>query len=63
MAIGKSGKVVVELDPDFKRRLHSALAADGLTMKEWLLLAAESYLDSRHQPELPFSATPSGGAR
>ena len=55
MAVGKSGKVVIELDPDFKRELRAAIERDGLTMKAWFIRAAEQYLATRGQTELMFS--------
>lgn len=44
MSIGSSGRVVVELDPQLKRQLYSALAAKGMSLKEWLVLNAEQFL-------------------
>jgi len=45
MAIGKSGRIVIEISPDAKRRLYSQLASDGLSLKDWFSQAAESYLE------------------
>lgn len=44
MSIGSSGRVVVELDPELKRQLYSALAARGMSLKEWLMLNAKQFL-------------------
>lgn len=44
MSIGSSGRVVVELDPQLKRQLYSALAARGMSLKEWLMLNARQFL-------------------
>jgi hypothetical protein len=44
MSIGSSGRVVVELDPQLKRRLYSALTAQGLSLKDWLIQNAERFL-------------------
>ncbi len=49
MAVGPSGRVVVDIDPEIKRRLHSALAAEGRTLKEWFVDMCEAYLESRSQ--------------
>lgn len=46
MAKGQSGRVVIELDPSLKRTLHSALAANGVTLKDWFIDQANSYLSS-----------------
>ena len=48
MSRGPSGRIVVEVDPALKKRLHAALALDGTTLKDWLRKQAEAYLTS-HQ--------------
>jgi hypothetical protein len=35
MAIGKSGRVVIEIDAQLKEQLHKAVKMQGKTMKEW----------------------------
>ncbi|WP_263078212.1 hypothetical protein [Endozoicomonas sp. Mp262] len=37
MAVGNSGRLVIELDPELKLQIRRALKKKGLTMKEWLL--------------------------
>ena len=54
MAIGKSGKVLIEIDTELKQELYGALRRDGLTMKDWFLRNAKDYLATRAQPELVF---------
>jgi hypothetical protein len=44
MAIGRSGRIVIEVDPERKARIHAALKARGLTLREWFLLKAETEL-------------------
>lgn len=34
---GQSGRVVVDIDPEEKRRLYSALSLKGTTLKEWFM--------------------------
>jgi len=53
MAIGESGRVVVELDPALKRELHSALREDGRNLKDWMIENANLYLETRQQSSLP----------
>ena len=60
MAVGTSGRVVVEIDPDLKRALHAALRLDGLSMKDWFLTSAHTYLEARQQPELKFEVDDNG---
>ncbi len=54
---GKSGRIVLEVDPAFKHRLHARLASDGLTLKDWFVERAEAYLedDESVQLALPMS--------
>lgn len=53
MSIGQSGRIVIEVEPETKRRLYSALGKEGLTLKEWFLRAAEAYIDNSPQLSLP----------
>ena len=52
MPVGTSGRVVVEMDPELKQLLYSALEKDGLTLKDWFIRNATSYLDQVVQPSL-----------
>jgi len=44
---GNSGRIVIEVDPDLKRRLYSALAMKNLTLKQWFIELAERQLAAR----------------
>ena len=63
MARGQSGRLVVDVGPAFKRRLHAQLAAEGRTMKEWFLEQAERYLDHAIQQTFPWGASSSPSDR
>jgi hypothetical protein len=52
MSIGSSGRIVIEIDPSFKRELYSALARDAKTLKEWFLESAQGYVESGRQSGL-----------
>ncbi|MFT0533747.1 hypothetical protein ACMHYJ_13115 [Castellaniella hirudinis] len=52
MSIGSSGRIVVEIDPDLKKDLYSALVKEGLSLKEWFLRGATSYLEHSSQLQL-----------
>jgi hypothetical protein len=52
MAVGKSGRIVLEVVPEMKQRLYSALALERKTLKEWFVLVAEEYILSQRQPRL-----------
>ena len=52
MAIGDSGRVVLEIDPDFKREFYGTLTREGLTLKQWFLQQAQSYMEQTQHPML-----------
>lgn len=54
----KSGRVVIEIEPHLKLALHAALAADGISLKEWVVRQALDYLDGHVQPQLSLVAEP-----
>lgn len=58
MAVGKSGRIVLEVEPEMKRRLYSALAFERKTLKEWFILVAEEYIRSQEQPSMFGSSKP-----
>ena len=48
MPVGKSKRIVIDVDDvDLKRRLYSALAENGQSLKDWFVAAATDYLDAR----------------
>ena len=52
MSIGNSGRIVIEVDPIIKRHLYAALTRDGVSLKEWFLNNAHTYLASANQLQL-----------
>jgi len=52
MAIGESGRIVLEIEPKLKRELYSSLALENKTLKEWFIALAEQHIKRRQQPEL-----------
>jgi hypothetical protein len=55
MAVGTSGRVVVEIDPELKRELYTALAREGLNLKVWFLRNIDSFLADQAQLRLALS--------
>jgi hypothetical protein len=55
MAIGASGRIVIEADPELKQLLHAALQKDGITLKDWFTEQARKYLYDDRQLALDFS--------
>jgi DNA (cytosine-5)-methyltransferase 1 len=47
-----SGRVVIEIDPSIKKKLHASLALSGTTLKEWFSSVAEQYSSGADQPSL-----------
>lgn len=60
MARGSSGRLVFEVDPAMKRRLHARLAEEGRTGKDWLVEQIERYLSQPVQEHLPFGRATGG---
>ncbi len=52
MARGKSGRVVLEIDPELKRQLYATLENKQQTMKDWFIKEAESLITGSKQPTL-----------
>lgn len=52
MARGKSGRVVLEIDPMLKKDLYTVLADRGETMKDWFVREARSLVYEHTQPSL-----------
>jgi hypothetical protein len=52
MAIGDSGRVVLEIEPLLKRRLYAALQLERTSLKDWFIARAEQYVQSQQQPGL-----------
>lgn len=55
MSIGNSGRIVVEMEPELKRQLHSVLRLEGKNLKSWFLENVEELLEQHGQQQnLPF---------
>ncbi len=50
MAIGESGRIVLEIDPELKRKLYSTLALENKTLKEWFIALAVLHIETQQQP-------------
>jgi len=49
MAIGKSHRIVIEVEPGIKQEIYAALSLKGMTLKDWFLeQAAKSLLQVDH---------------
>ena len=52
MARGESGRIVIEIAPEAKKRLYVALALSGSTLKDWFLKQATAYCEETSEPSL-----------
>jgi hypothetical protein len=52
MARGKSGRIVLEIDAELKRKLYSVLENEQQTMKEWFVKEAEVFIYEHNHPFL-----------
>ena len=56
MAQGSSGRVVIDLEPEFKQILHETLKSKGISLKQWFLEQAETLCEEHRQPPLALVA-------
>lgn len=54
MAIGKSNRIVIDLDPKLKRELYSILTKRGLTLKDWFEEEARQFINKKSNKK-PYS--------
>lgn len=54
MPIGKSGRIVIEIDPELKRALYQSLGKDDSNLKEWFLGQVNVYLSGKSQTVFKF---------
>jgi len=53
VARGKSGRVVVDVDPALKARMYVALAQHDLTMRDWFMQRAQELVGTRKKSASP----------
>jgi hypothetical protein len=58
MAVGPSGRIVIEVDPELKRELYNCLSSDQLSLRQWFLETARQYLATRGQLSLDLKLSP-----
>lgn len=60
MVIGKSHRMVIEVDPDFKKEIYKQLKSRGLTLKEWFTNQVEAELLNEQKPVKTTTKGPKG---
>lgn len=48
---GESGRIVVDIEPELKRRIYSALSLSGGTLKDWFVRVAEELCEEIRKPK------------
>ena len=51
MAIGESGRVVLEIETELKKKFYACLALEQITLKDWFIKAIEEHMKNNH-PEI-----------
>lgn len=59
---GPSGRIVVDVDPEMKRRLYASLALSGSTLKDWFSEVASAYCANGASPGRAIIETASPGS-
>ena len=54
MPVGKSGRIVIEIDPNLKQELYESLNRDDSSLKKWFLDHVDNYLSGRAQFAIDF---------
>jgi len=49
MSVGSSGRIVIEIEPELKQELHSALKKDGTNLKSWFLENVDHFLSAKRE--------------
>jgi hypothetical protein len=62
MAVGPSGRIVVEIDPQLKQELYAALEREGISLRQWFLSRVNEHLRSRVQMSLDLRSPDENGA-
>lgn len=54
MPVGKSGRIVIEIDPELKQELYLSLGQDESNLKNWFLERVDGYLSGKSQMPMDF---------
>lgn len=61
MAVGPSGRVVIDIDPELKQELHAALEQEGVSLKQWFMDRAKEHLRDYGHGQLSLPLTIADG--
>ena len=54
MPVGKSGRIVIEIDPILKQELYKSLGSENSNLRSWFLDNVDKYLAEKSQPPMNF---------
>ena len=55
MPVGKSGRVVIEIDPVLKQELYKSLGAENSNLRTWFLNNVDKYLAEKSEHPMNFT--------
>ena len=55
MPVGKSGRIVIEIDPDVKQELYESLGKENSSLKNWFLDNVDKYLAEKSKLPMNFT--------
>ena len=55
MLVGKSGRIVIEIDPDVKQELYESLGNEKSSLKNWFLDNVDRYLAEKSKLPMNFT--------
>jgi len=56
MPVGKSVRIVIEIDPVLKQELYQSLGKEDSSLKEWFLNHVQGYLSGKSQVPMNFES-------
>lgn len=55
MPVGKSGRIVIEIDPILKQELYKSLGSENSNLRSWFLDNVDKYLAEKSQLPMNFT--------
>lgn len=55
MPVGKSGRIVIEIDPVLKQELYKSLGSENSNLRSWFLDNVDKYLAEKSQLPMNFT--------
>jgi hypothetical protein len=54
MPVGKSGRIVIEIDPVLKQELYKSLGSENSNLRSWFLDNVDKYLAEKSETSMNF---------